>query len=166
MHDGTRESTNGTREERAKRFGPGPWLDEPDRIEWHHEGVPCLMVRQPRLGNWCGYVAVEPGHPWHGKEYDAVPADTHGGVTYAAACHGDVCHVPAPGEPDDVWWIGFDCAHHGDHSPGLMTALSGRVLPGTAYRDRHYVASEVAELAEQVARARSPPRSLGLVPGS
>lgn len=32
----------------------------------------------------------------------------HGGLTYSDRCHDDICHVPAPGEPDDVWWFGFD----------------------------------------------------------
>lgn len=74
-------------------------------------GTPCVVKRNYA---WCGYVAVPPGHPWHGKGYDDIQneVDVHGGLTYARACSGAVCHVPAPGEPDDVWWIGFDLGHY------------------------------------------------------
>lgn len=34
-------------------WGPGPWQDEPDRVEWEHAGLPCLMVRSRDLGQWC-----------------------------------------------------------------------------------------------------------------
>lgn len=115
------------------KWSAGPWDGEPDRFEWRSDGVPCLVQRSP-LGAWCGYVGVPPGHPWFGKAFDLCSTDlsgvvvepsVHGGVTYAAACapeHG-ICHVPAPGEPDDLWWVGFDCAHAGDVSPGMDAAL-------------------------------------------
>src|SRR5438270_834768 len=83
----------------------GPWDNEPDRAEFKHLGFPCLLVRQSQSGHWCGYVAVPPGHPWHGLEdYAAYRLDVevHGGITYGNKCAGKVCHVPAPGEPDDV----------------------------------------------------------------
>ncbi len=46
----------------------GPWVNEPDRVEWSRAGLPCLMLRN-RSGAWCGYVAVPPGHPLHGLAY-------------------------------------------------------------------------------------------------
>src|SRR5688572_11433893 len=98
-------------------WGDGPWQTEPDRVEFEHAGLPCLMSRHPTLGHWCGYVAVPPGHPMHGKEYDSVEVDVHGGLTYGSACRGHICHVPKPGEPDDVFWFGFDCGHAGDYGP-------------------------------------------------
>lgn len=60
-----------------------------------------------------------------------------------------ICHIPAPGEPDDVWWFGFDCAHAGDASPAYR-AFSPSLAHGT-YRDLMYVRSEVGQLAEQLA---------------
>lgn len=67
-----------------------------------------------------------------------------------------ICHVPAPGEPDDIWWFGFDCAHAGDRMPGMEAALrsiGGRSLPhcGDVYRDLAYVKAECASLARQLA---------------
>lgn len=161
-------------------WGEGPWVDEPDRKEWRYRGLPCLMVRS-HLGNWCGYVGVPPGHPWHGKNFDDVDVRVHGGLTYSDSCRGQVCHVALPGDPDDVWWLGFDCCHAEDLAPGMQALLRKsrerdadlarleeeteakllahdpdmlRILHGT-YRDLLYVEAEVGELAEQaVAAAR------------
>ena len=140
------------------KWGPGPWQDEPDRIEWEHLGFPCLMVRTP-MGNWCGYVAVPPGHPIFEKEYDSIDVDVHGGLTYSAHCQGPICHVPKPGQPDNVWWFGFDCAHYMDLVPSfepLLTTL-GHPHPNfmtdrSTYRDVPYVKKEVERLAEQLLR--------------
>jgi hypothetical protein len=134
----------------SDKFGPGPWNDEPDRVQWRYGTVPCLMVRNAELGHWCGYAAVPPGHPWHGS-IDP-PADVHGGISYAAACNDDVCHVPEPGEPADVWWIGFDCAHFGDLSP-LVWAIRPFDPHDGAYRDMAYVRQECEQLAEQILEA-------------
>jgi hypothetical protein len=91
------------------RFGSGPWDAEPDRVFWRDPatGFPCLALRN-RMGAWCGYVAVPPGHSAYGKDYDEVPVEVHGGLTYADFCQEDdrehgVCHTPQPGEPDRVW---------------------------------------------------------------
>lgn len=139
----------------GKPFADGAWQAEPDRIEWQAHGFTCLASRN-RMGAWCGYVAVPPGHPWHGKHYDAVPAEVHGGLTYAEACNGLICHEPAPGESDDVWWLGFDCAHSGDHIPA-MDEYRYRFLggPSDTYRDANYIRAETERLAEQ-ARAVQP----------
>jgi hypothetical protein len=77
-----------TKEEKLAKFGPGPWVEEPDRIEWRIDGVPCLMVRNESGGHWCGYAAVAPGHPWHGTEYNDVDLleGVHGGLTYSEKC--------------------------------------------------------------------------------
>lgn len=102
-------------------WGDGPWHAEPDRVEWEHAGLPCLAVRGP-AGAWCGYAAVPPAHPLHGKSTEDIDVEVHGGLTYANRCQGHICHVPKPGEPDDVYWFGFDCAHSGD-SPHLLIEM-------------------------------------------
>jgi len=91
--------------------------------------------------------------------------DAHGGLTYSAKCYGDICHVPKPGEPDDVWWFGFDCAHAMDLAPGLeaiemsIPAIRKRreehPVPDRyrdVYRDMAYVRKETEKLAEQLAQ--------------
>lgn len=195
-------------------WGPGPWQDEPDKIQYVDEatGLPCLIVRNGKeIGALCGYVGVLPGHPLHGKrdikhtmesmkqhiEYfgklakqeptrelmedpdvnEALSAvlvpeptyderlhelDVHGGVTFTGKCqpncedHG-VCHTVEDGEEDDVAWIGFDCCHAGDFSPGMHATLNrlGGYNPllhdGDTYKTIGFVREEIRSLAEQLA---------------
>lgn len=129
------------------KWGDGPWDGEPDRVEFEHAGLPCLMVRST-MGHWCGYAAVPPGHALHGAYYDKPDVNVHGGLTYSGDCGGQICHVPKPGEPDAVWWFGFDCAHLGDHSPGLRPFSGG--TDGESYKTHGYVMAETMRLAEQL----------------
>lgn len=124
----------------------GPWDAEPDRVEWRHLGFPCLIVRNDMSGALCGYVGVPPGHPALNASDEAF--EVHGGVTYGAPCDetGKICHVAQPGEPDEVHWIGFDCAHAGDLCPGMKELR----FNDWTYRDVNYVRAEVERLAEQV----------------
>lgn len=112
----------------------GPWDEEPDKAQWVDEatGLDCLIVRN-QVGALCGYVGLPPGHPLHGasalysgrrRESALNDLDVHGGITFANSCQGDeddpsrgICHVPEPGRPRDVWWLGFDCAHAFDLTP-------------------------------------------------
>ena len=67
-----------------------------------------------------GYVAVPPGHPLHGLDYDAVDVDVHGGLTLA---NGTEFIYENPmikrediefldGEvPEGYWIFGFDTCH-------------------------------------------------------
>jgi hypothetical protein len=142
------------------KWGRGPWQKEPDRFEWKHKGFPCLAVRHPRMGQWCGYVAVPPGHPYYEKPCDeCADIDVHGGLTYADHCNRHICHVPAPGEPDDVWWLGFDCAHAGDVIPSMnefipkgITCMTVKSPFGETYKTLRYVVNEVNNLAHQLAK--------------
>ncbi len=156
-------------------WGSGEWDDEPDKIQWIDPatGLDCLMHRTPTGGHWCGYVGVAPGHPWHGKDYDAAIGEcskedcwhydhspgglteVHGGLTFASACADTkdesrgICHVAAEGRPPHVWWFGFDCAHSGDLSPGHKFSVMSDGYE--RYRDVAYVKGEVEKLAKQIA---------------
>lgn len=140
-------------------WGDGPWQSEPDRVEWRTAaGLLGLITRVPNSGILCGYVMVPPGHPLHGVTYHDAPVYdlmAHGGITYSASCRDNVCHVPAPGEPDDVWWIGFDTGHAGDYMPGHEALFQriGRLSwrENDVYRDVVYVRAEVEQLAAQIA---------------
>lgn len=158
-----------TSDEKRAKWGAGPWCDEPDHVEFRHNGVPCILHRND-MGAWCGYAAVEPRHPWHGQDYTghyddetdeyvespASSANVHGGLTYADKCQGNICHVAQPGEPDDVWWFGFDCAHSGDLVLGMDQAYRATGLGerGGSYRSLAYVRAETIRLADQIIAAR------------
>lgn len=132
-------------------WGPGPWQDEPDKIQWKDEatGFPCLIKRN-HYGALCGYVGVASDHALYETHHDAFDADVHGGLTFSDHCEEGpeaetICHIPEPGEPDDVWWLGFDCGHYMDFHPSP-------VFPGIGtYRNVEYVRAEVAQLARQLA---------------
>jgi hypothetical protein len=162
----------------------GPWQDEPDKIQWKDAatGLPCLVKRGP-MGVWCGYVGVPPGHPAYGQDYNNVRVpggdedgwpDVHGGLTYADHCaegpeESSICHVPEPGEPDHVWWLGFDCGHSGDISPRMEADrrkryeetgdplwAPDRYSPWPeSYKTLDYARREVTKLASQLAAASS-----------
>ena len=128
----------------------GPWATEPDRLEWRDgvTGLPCLIVRN-QLGALCGYVGVPPGHPYYEKDYNDVDVEVHGGLTFADHCHegGKICHVPLPGEPEKVWWLGFDCCHGWDQAPGMMRF--GGFRDGS-YKNVQYVTNQCEDLARQI----------------
>lgn len=77
-------------------------------LEWKAFGLSCAVVLAREAGHRCGYVRVPPTHPVHGKKYDAVDVDVHGGLTFAEI---EPCKEHEDGQG---WWLGFDCAHSGD----------------------------------------------------
>lgn len=147
------------------------WQDEATSL-------PCLIVRGP-AGALCGYVGVAEGHPMFGKEYgtcvfpekhkehegdaedyhyNCTPQgelECHGGITFSDFCADSedeskhICHAPGPGEPDRVFWFGFDCAHSGDYCPSYDRGLLGGSY--SSYKDLDYVQGEVRRLAKQLA---------------
>jgi hypothetical protein len=145
-------------------WGSGPWDNEPDKMQyWDAEhGFPVVIKRGP-MGILCGYVGVSLGHPWYGKRYDKVDVhgdyvSVHGGLTYAADCsQGEwaksICHTVPAGQPDDVWWLGFDCGHCDDVTPRSY----GFEIQDAVYRDWAYVTQECKNLAVQAAKVRDEP---------
>lgn len=133
-------------------WGPGPWDGEPDKVQWIDEatGYACAAVRHSEVGHWCGYVGVPPGHRYHGVGYRDIPeehtAGAHGELTYASSGNRSVCHAPESGRPDDVWWLGFDCAHAGDRAPPRWWPHRGE------YRSLAYVRACVRKLAASLAK--------------
>jgi hypothetical protein len=66
-----------------------------------------------------------------------------------------ICHVPDAGEPDNVWWFGFDCHHAFDRAPGfrldLPAGLQLQLFKDAHYRNLAYVEAETTRLAQQLA---------------
>lgn len=151
----------------------GPWMDEPDKAQWTDPatGLPCIAVRHPRWGHWCGYVGVDETHRLYGDQGGDL--DGHGGITFADVCNPDatesegICHVPGDGDPAHVWWFGFDCLHWDDAAPlgpdeqlrrlgvgvGVMLPEAQHIPWGT-YKTLAYVRETCAELAAELAALR------------
>lgn len=167
-----------------EKWGDGPWLTEPDKKQWLDDvtGYPCLIVRNP-LGALCGYVGVNAKHPCYDQDYDNVDVDVHGGLTFSNPCQKytaenmhlgpieqmqaeAICHLVENDEDDNIWWLGFDCAHLHDLVPDMarhnrspqMAAIYAQFnIPTTSsihadetYRDINYVTNEVLSLALQL----------------
>lgn len=129
------------------------WDSEPDKMQWTDEatGLPCLIVRAWH-GALCGYVGVASGRDFE-RDYGRVDVCVHGGLTFADFCRPgedahSICHIPGPGEPERVWWLGFDCAHLNDYSPG---SIRDWPFGEETYKDVAYVQGHVRELARQLA---------------
>lgn len=153
----------------ARPPGDGPWVSEPDKAQWVDPatGLDCLIVRAAATGALCGYVGVPPGHPLHGAHSDDPRVEdlaVHGGITFTGRCQEGaedgygICHVPEPGRPADVWWLGFDCGHAFDLSPtisyGIDWMLGVPLRPAILdvhYRTFEWVQAEVRSLAAQIA---------------
>jgi hypothetical protein len=139
-------------------WGDGPWQVEPDKMVWIDLATDLdCMIHRNRVGALCGYVGVPPDHPAYGCDYDNVEVDVHGGLTFASKCHetateeDGICHVPEPGRPHDVWWLGFDCAHGCDYMPEMVAHNPWHHhWPDETYKDVSYVTTEVASLARQL----------------
>lgn len=136
-------------------WGDGPWIKEPDKIQFPDErtGYPCLIVRGP-MGGLCGYVGVNKNHPGFEMNYNDLPdgVECHGGVTFTDKCvrHGKehgICHIPGDDETDDIWWFGFDCGHLDDYLPKMESQMGIGLCNVEGYRTVNYVKHEVMTLA-------------------
>jgi hypothetical protein len=113
---------------------------------------------------WCGYVAVLPGHPLHGKSYsERVPVKDRSGIRVDMNTAPIATFLEATSEDDgkcsldvliqvhggltfsermddwgitDAWWLGFDCHHWNDSS---------------AVQDEAYTVRQCTSLAAQLA---------------
>lgn len=148
------DKVNNILAQNKEQLPEGPWMHEPDRVEFKHIGFDCLIQRSPGSYAWCGYVGVPKGHPYYGKDYSDIPVNVHGGVTYGEECSGHICHQID--SQDTLFWIGFDCAHAFDISPcmiGFGEKFGGKsfCFEDQIYRDLNYAMSETKKLAEQLA---------------
>jgi len=70
-----------------------------------------LFVSRHGWGN--GYVVIFKGHPMYGKNYDEVPIDIHGGLTFSKYAN-EIDWPEITEEMKDGWVFGFDTAHYSD----------------------------------------------------
>lgn len=94
---------------------------------FQHAGLDCQIQLQ-RLGHYCGYVSIPLTHPLAFHSSMDLELSVHGGVTFAQ-------------RNDNMWVIGFDCAHAGD----------GRHSGDPDWKDADFATAETRRLAEQLA---------------
>jgi hypothetical protein len=110
-------------------------------------------VTHNHAGYRCGYVRLPAGHAWHGKDYEALHVDVHGGLSFSEPD----THC-GKGGPDDAWWLGFDCGHAFDQpDPQFVDADEYQwmerfgLLRYGAVRTTPYVIRECCRLIDQAA---------------
>jgi len=86
-----------------------PWETEPNHKEWVEPTTKykCEIKRNSLTLALCGYVTVPKKHHYYGLGYNDVMAIVHGGLTFS----------------DGKGTFGFDCAHAGDLTPGVLLSV-------------------------------------------
>lgn len=82
--------------------------------DWYEDGVRVLIMRGP--GSLCAYIGVPSGHPLAGFDYDDIPLDCHGGLTFSRSEDQKLKDGTNNLWPSGYWWYGWDYAHAGDFS--------------------------------------------------
>lgn len=84
--------------------------------------------------------------------------NVHGGITFSDSCSKSsdpakgICHTGNVANKE-VWWLGFDCAHAGDITPGSDSQLPREFRlswVNDTYKNIDYVKQEVESLAAQI----------------
>lgn len=135
----------------------GPWNNELNRLNWKAHGLDCMLVRNPVMLNWCGYVGISSDHPDFNRDYgDLEELNVHGGLTYANLCQGNICHLSDDnGEP--TYWLGFDCGHFDDIAPLMLEYRHLKDWPKYSpetYKTEQYAKLETQNLALQLSKRR------------
>jgi hypothetical protein len=152
----------------------GPWDDEPDNQAWTEPetGYRCCAMRQPQLGNWLGYVRVDPDSllaRMSSNDRVTIPPSWREKQMMIGSDIGVIdlfCEAFNPDRKDDGRlplgmllavhggitysdgeWFGFDCGHAGDLAPFMPARFA---LMGEIYRSLEFVRHEVNQLAWQL----------------
>ena len=91
----------------------------------------------------CAYIELPKGHKYYGKDYDDIPIDCHGGLTYSSEGilpSSSIYHR-------DGYWIGWDYAHLGDYC-GWFNVFDNTGKKWTTEE----ILQEVKEVIEQLSK--------------
>lgn len=75
---------------------------------WRAHGRYCV-VADNGIGFYVGYVMILEDHPWHGREYEEIPAEGHMGITFSG--ERDWIGWDGDGAPPG-WYVGWDGGHY------------------------------------------------------
>jgi hypothetical protein len=129
-------------------------------------GILCVAQRND-MGSWSAYVAVMPGHVWHGRSHNygdddeenalpPVPAvDAHGGLSWSGPGDFYRCFRADRARFEGAWFIGFDFGHSWDIQPRMLKyddelQYSSDMRKMSSYKTLEYVKKECARVAEQL----------------
>ncbi len=115
-------------------------IKEGSEESFEYRGYKCQALRMGRLHHINGYVELPVGHKYHGMNYDNIPVDVHGGLTYSRL------------DGNGSWKIGFDTAHYGDLSLHNLILFrdDSFFAEESTYRTMKYVVEEIKKLVDQL----------------
>lgn len=129
------------------------WDSEPDRVEFIHCGLRCLILRGP-MGSLNGYVELpESSSAWGMDHMWENPFEVHGGITFS----GTLDQIM---QEETYYAVGFDTAHAWD----VIPKLNGRwpIEDNSTYKNLEFVTNETKSLAEQIQATLPNPAALDL----
>lgn len=74
--------------------------------DWRDNGL-WIIILSMGGRNFCVYIGVPIDHPLAGYDYDNLPVDCHGGLTFSGKGDGKY-------RPEGYYWYGWDYGHSGD----------------------------------------------------
>lgn len=105
--------------------------------DWLTNKLPDNLPFKMEFGWGNGYVVIPESHPYHGKSYDDIPVEVHGGLTYGSIITKHQIDVFPGLTEEDIgsFLVGFDTCHYQDNPIDC---------------NESYVKMETANLAEQL----------------
>lgn len=80
--------------------------EHPRVADWREHGL-WIIILSMGGRNFCTYVGIPIDHPLAGYDYELLPVECHGGLTYGEAGDGEY-------RPEGYYWYGWDYGHAGD----------------------------------------------------
>ena len=142
-------------------FPPGKWMSEPDLCYWERE-LPCLAIRDMKLGIWKGFVAVDETHPFFEKRVEEL-FQMPNILEVLQSAHGGVCgvgHLVLPKHSEyagNRWWLGIETSHGEDLMPLVKLDPSmAKMTSNQTYKDLRFIRRETNKLARVVSKFKCP----------
>lgn len=117
------------------------WENEPDELDFEENNMICAIRRVSKMRHLCGYIAIDKNHALTKSNYNDIPVEVHGGLTYGQI--GDGIYLS-----NKYFWFGFDCAHAGDFCPSDYNIINQTSSEDT-YKNIQYVKNELLNLSCQ-----------------
>jgi hypothetical protein len=115
---------------------------EGDYKAFEYKGYKCRIIRVgagvSKMIHLCGYILIPQGKKYYQEYFDNLDINIHGGITYSS--------TNLRFQPEEGWWIGFDCAHSGD----LCYMYESENYSHDVYRTMEFVESELKSAVDQL----------------
>ena len=98
--------------------------------DWFDEGLRIIIMRS--TVSFCAYIGIPESHPLAGFDYDDIPVEAHGGLTFA--------DKGGKAWPKGYYWYGWDYAHAGD-----ICRYKGMKLKDFGKADKDWTIKEIRD---------------------